>query len=1049
MGRKRFLFILLLSLAWVVPVVAQQGGNFTKFNDDAYLSKLIYNKNAALHIPAAYYGGSLPQYQITQQKGKYGVFDIEDSLWFAPPEYDTITATANYRKGSTWGNLLYGKRMEEYRYENLSYFIITKNGKQGVMAADGTTAIEPQFDFLLPTAQPGLFITQNGCKYGFISAIDKNVNATPQFDHVSFIKNYWPYNDVSISRDCIITYKNKVKQLYTPTGLPYNTKAFYNVKKGKEYQNPDDNRFDTGPGTISFPQDRLIYLLNGRYGLEDHNRKELMPNVYKYINALPDGNFIVSQNNLYGLANHDGKITITPQFVSLEPLSYDSQNALYVANTDAYRKALYTPTGEKLQEGITEIFNDEIRTTVNDSGQPVIWISMRGVINTGVSYSVNGSPMDVYQYGLLKYENGKLAKVISVNDRLVFFKSPENSNIIRYNDGKGTCGLYNLTTGNYTKNLYARITEGPSGTFLASQSQAANQTDVRYTLRLGKSFTESPLPLPVTHYNSGTYIAVDTDGMHLMDTLYKKSAFRYQKIEPLHILSQNDGYEYRYNPKLQNALANYYKYYTPEGGTKYGVIDKNGNILIKAGVYDKVTFPLNAYTTYNYAPKQKVMDRYLYKILLAEVKTAPNPRIDVYANGKKLATLPYSATYKFSYSSFTQNNQMVVNAADSIYVYNLATQKTDLKLPAAKGFSERPDGTFESTQTNNNGKKNIIKTYLPDGRYAGDRFANDYTAPTFKNGKYGVSATDGSDLVPFVHDTLYMHHIYPENTAAYIGKRNNNYGALSALNQVLLPFEYQSIVNVKKEVVEYSRIESRYFFNLTKNGKYGLATNNLKAFIPAKQDTILFNFYTIIAKKGTDYRVYGINGNFIFTCNCESFKYQNQYYSCFKNGLESLLDLEGNQLLPPLFKKATYYSDAIIALHDDGNYYRVNGKGKKMVQVSGYLLKTTSVIKPVDSRKDFFEIVTDTLSGLYSADNTLLLPVMYRRLGGVYMHKFVIVQSNVNNLWGVVDLNNKVVIPLIYRSVSFNEYQNYFEAESKKHIYIFSPEGILLEDKKW
>jgi hypothetical protein len=102
------------------------------------------------------------------------------------------------------------------------YTIVTKNGLEGLLDLfTGDTLVALQYDALYPTAKPGLFIMRNGNKYGFLSATDKTVLATPQYDMVYFVPGYSPYADVSLTRDCLIAYKNKKKYVFTPGVIAY------------------------------------------------------------------------------------------------------------------------------------------------------------------------------------------------------------------------------------------------------------------------------------------------------------------------------------------------------------------------------------------------------------------------------------------------------------------------------------------------------------------------------------------------------------------------------------------------------------------------------------------------------------------------------------------------------------------------------------------------------------------------------------------------------------------------------------------------------------
>lgn len=123
-----------------------------------------------------------------------------------------------------------------------------------------------------------------------------------------------------------------------------------------------------------------------------------------------------------------------------------------------------------------------------------------------------------------------------------------------------------------------------------------------------------------------------------------------------------------------------------------------------------------------------------------------------------------------------------------------------------------------------------------------------YTVAARRENKWGLLTGNGVWVTEQNYDTIIYPNFIPEGSSRhYIAKQNGKYGVMGTKGQVLIPFEYDVLVQCsdtrshssQSGCIVTSYITGSYFFIGKKNGYYGATKSDGKNFIPYIYDTIM------------------------------------------------------------------------------------------------------------------------------------------------------------------------------------------------------------------
>ena len=159
----------------------------------------------------------------------------------------------------------------QYQIEEIkeyNYFVLTKEGKYGVIDKSGNVVIEPQYMIVqIPNPSKPIFI-------------------------------------------CVNSYNQETKDYETTV---YNEK---NEVILKEYQNIQAISIDTNVETVPYEKSVVTYQKDGKYGLLTLEGKQITKPIYEKISSIDykEGTFLVTKDGKHGVINMKGKVIIDNKY---------------------------------------------------------------------------------------------------------------------------------------------------------------------------------------------------------------------------------------------------------------------------------------------------------------------------------------------------------------------------------------------------------------------------------------------------------------------------------------------------------------------------------------------------------------------------------------------------------------------------------------------------------------------------------------------------------------------------------------------------------------
>ncbi|PZU91605.1 MAG: hypothetical protein DI529_00100 [Chryseobacterium sp.] len=322
--------------------------------------------------------------------------------------------------------------------------------------------------------------------------------------------------------------------------------------------------------------------------------------------------------------------------------------------------------------------------------------------------------------------------------------------------------------------------------------------------------------------------------------------------------------------------------------------------------------------------------------------------------------------------------------------------------------------------------KNGAVLVLKDKKY---EFLNEKIQPAFSNNKFD-SAT--------VFDAF-------KNA---IVKRNGKYGIIKPNGELKVPLEYDFIEPYDTNHGHYSE-----YYNARKGKIYSIFNRNLnkigESYEPIyndfRTDNPTISFKNIKGKFGLADRNGNIKIPFVYD---EEIRFEgNNYAIATKNNKKGIINMSGQEIFPFSFDNITTLDDLenIFVFHNKNKDRVMNISGK--VLISGY-----ENIHPVFYDHSKFIVKKNKKLGVVDINNKILAPIIYDEFSdwveygpenrhivkigskfGMLEEKtfkqkipvdydFVFISRTVvfvgkNKKYGIIDLNNKILCPLIYDEV--------------------------------
>ena len=497
------------------------------------------------------------------------------------------------------------------------------------------------------------------------------------------------------------------------------------------------------------------------------------------------------------------------------------------------------------------------------------------------------------------------------------------------------------------------------------------------------------------------------------------------------------------------------QYYKLEKDGLYGVIDKEGNVVIE--------------------PKYTSID-------------IPNPTKAVFIksdDGKN-----YSAIDEKGNQLFTDYDSVEAISINSI-TSNIPYEKTVLKYKQG-GLYGLID--FDGKKITENIYNSITNIDYKEGNLKVEQ-----------NGSYGVINIKGTTILEPVYDAIMADGYYNEETkyekAGFILRivtdEGYRFGYADRTGKIILDTLYN-------EVSRLTEVKGDDVYLVTStNGRYGLYKNNKEILaneytdisfdpnnnllivqkdqaqgvvnlegnniVPIDYDNIIIGGKYIDAQKGEETVVFDSNGNNLNTDILSYNQVSDLAIVIDKNNNYNIVDSSGNKKLKENYTYIEYFNNNYFIVTKDGKTGVINGNGNVVINLDYDAIQAidgTNVLQAIKTNENRTDIIDSNMNiheGIVNAnvvkkDNYIKVysetEVKYFDLSGneiTYKELFpnnTLYASESNGKWGLVDKNGKVVVNYDYDMVT-EQNGNVFGVKKDGVWQVIDTSGELVSDNKY
>ena len=483
-----------------------------------------------------------------------------------------------------------------------------------------------------------------------------------------------------------------------------------------------------------------------------------------------------------------------------------------------------------------------------------------------------------------------------------------------------------------------------------------------------------------------------------------------------------------------------YNYFTLEQNQKYGVIDRNGNIVIEAE-YEAVQIPNPSKAIFvcvkEYNENTKEYETVVYnekkEVLLSNYKNVQ--AISIYTNVN-------STPYEKSVLTYKENGKYGL--------INLEGKQITKPVYDEISSINYKEGTFLVKQNELEGIINmkgkvIIKceyeSVTSDNYYSengNNKQAGFIVSKKTEDGyRYGYANYRGTIILNPIYTQLErVTEIANEKGVYFIAFKNGQAGLLKN-NKEILNYEYEDI--------QYNVLGS--IFVTKRNGKYGAVNQEGTTVLYPEYDNVYTGGMYLNALKDKDIFIFDLNGNKIETNEVSKTKTENEnyYITIDKNNKYKVVDSKDNIIIDKDYTYIEYLPGDYFIVERDSKSGIIDSNGKSVIE-----LKYDSISRINET--DILQMETDKNIALYnlnmkeivSMDNAIVKEVkdeksyilLYSDTDFKYLDKEgniltsqnlfennTLFAKNVNGKWGFVDKDGNLKVQNDYELVTdFNKY---------------------------
>lgn len=483
-----------------------------------------------------------------------------------------------------------------------------------------------------------------------------------------------------------------------------------------------------------------------------------------------------------------------------------------------------------------------------------------------------------------------------------------------------------------------------------------------------------------------------------------------------------------------------YKYFTLEQNQKYGVIDRNGNIVIEAE-YGAVQIPNPSKAIFvcvkEYNENTKEYETVVYnekkEVLLSNYKNVQ--AISIYTNVNSTpyekSVLTYKENGKYGLINL-EGKQITKPVYDEISSINYKEGTFLVKQNELEGIINMKGKViikceYESVTSDNYYSENGNKKQA--GFIVSKKTEDGY--------RYGYANYRGTIILNPIYTQLErVTEIANEKGVYFIAFKNGQAGLLKN-NKEILNYEYEDI--------QYNVLGS--IFVTKRNGKYGAVNQEGTTVLYPEYDNVYTGGMYLNALKDKDIFIFDLNGNKIETNEVSKTKTENAnyYITIDKNNKYKVVDSKDNIIIDNDYTYIEYLPGDYFIVERDSKSGIIDSNGKSVIE-----LKYDSISRINET--DILQMETNKNIALYnlnmkeivSMDNAIVKEVKdekayillysdtdfkyFDKKGNILTSQNLfennsLFAKNINGKWGFVDKDGNLKVQNDYELVTdFNKY---------------------------
>ena len=483
-----------------------------------------------------------------------------------------------------------------------------------------------------------------------------------------------------------------------------------------------------------------------------------------------------------------------------------------------------------------------------------------------------------------------------------------------------------------------------------------------------------------------------------------------------------------------------YNYFTLEQNQKYGVIDKNGNIVIEAE-YEAVQIPNPSKAIFvcvkKYNENTKEYETVVYnekkEVLFSNYKNVQS--ISIYTNVNSTpyekSVLTYKENGKYGLINL-EGKQITKPVYDEISSINYKEGTFLVKQNELEGIINMKGKViikceYESVTSDN---------YYSENGY--NKQAGFIVSKKTEDGyRYGYVNYRGTIILNPIYTQLErVTEIANEKGVYFIAFKNGQAGLLKN-NKEILNYEYEDI--------QYNVLGS--IFITKRNGKYGAVNLEGTTVLYPEYDNVYTGGMYLNALKDKDIFIFDLNGNKIETNEVSKTKTENAnyYITIDKNNKYKVVDSKDNIIIDKDYTYIEYLPGDYFIVERDSKSGIIDSNGKSVIELKYDSISRINETDILQMEKDKnIALYNLNMKEIVSMDNAIVKEVkdekayilLYSDTDFKYLDKEgniltsqnlfennTLFAKNINGKWGFVDKDGNLKVQNDYELVTdFNKY---------------------------